>query len=180
MGLPRYIARGKPYGRNGSISPRKTSPKPDEKKGRGRASSTSTGSANGNNISNQHLSVQRSYNARTRTVSPAAKSGALTPNHSGYVLPDLLEANGNGGLIDKAGYYPKMRWRDPDEEEESDEESHVGSHYGDLDDSQAKGGKFGRRKPKSKARRALDEFLRSLLLIAVPAALWYGYLIKHG
>ncbi|PIA92813.1 Cell division control protein 1 [Cercospora beticola] len=184
MGLPRYLPRGKPYGRNGSISPRKASPKPDEKKGRGRASSTSTGSANGNNIGNQHLSVQRSYNARTRTVSPAMKSGSLTPNHSGYVLPDLYEANskmnGNGSLIDKAGYYPKMRWRDPDEDEESDEESHVGGHYDDLDDSQAKGGKVGRRKPKSKARRALDEFFRSLLLIAVPAALWYGFLIKNG
>ncbi|KAI5366274.1 putative calcineurin-like phosphoesterase domain, ApaH type, metallo-dependent phosphatase [Septoria linicola] len=185
MGLPRFIPRGKPNGRNGSTSPRKSSPQPDDKSGRGRASSTSTGSANASSTSNQHLSVQRSYNARTRTVSPAANSGALTPNHSGYVLPNLYEANGKmnggcGGLIEKAGYYPSMRWRDPDEDEESDEESHVGSHYGDLDDSQAKGGKAGRRKPKSRARRALDEFLRSVLFIAVPAGLWYGFLIKNG
>lgn len=183
MGLPRYTPRGKPGGRTGSISPRKSSPKRDEKfGGRGRASSTSTGSANASSTSNQHLSVQRSYNARTRTVSPAA-AGSLTPNHSGYVLPNLHEANGRinggGGLIEKAGYYPAMRWRDPDEDEESDEESHMGSQYGDFD-SQAKGGKLGKRRPKSRARRALDEFVMSVVLVAIPAALWYGFLIRNG
>ncbi|SMQ51368.1 unnamed protein product [Zymoseptoria tritici ST99CH_3D7] len=132
----------------------------NEAKGRQRASSTSTSHNAGND--NQHLSVQRSYNARTRSVSPAASlNGASTLGVYG---------------MEKAGYMSNPRWHDPDQD--SDEESHVGSHCGD--DSQAKHDKGFRAKPPSKARRALNSFLEGLLIVSLPAGLLYGFLIKNG
>lgn len=158
-----------PNGRaNGYSSPNKLLT--NESKGRQRASSTST-SHGSNSTSNQNLSVQRSYNARTRSVSPG-----LNANGSGYGLPS------GGGLIDKAGYYPSLRWQDPDED--SDEESHVGSHYdyGDAgDDSQAKGIKPKKKKrAMGKARIAVRWFLEGILTVAIPAGLFYGRMIRNG
>lgn len=158
-----------PNGRaNGYSSPNKLPT--NESKGRQRASSTST-SHGSNSTSNQTLSVQRSYNARTRSVSPA-----LNGPGSGYGLPV------GGGLIDKAGFFPSVRWQDPDED--SDEESHVGSHYdyGDAgDDSQAKGIK-PRKKQKSmgKARIAVRWFLEGIATVALPAGLFYWWMIRNG
>jgi len=129
--------------------------------GRQRASSTSTSTASGNN---NNLSVQRSYNARTRSVSPGAYS---------YSVPNggLSNAREHASpLIEKAGYYPQMRWQDPDE---SDEESHIGD---DPQDSQGK----KRKRPPSRARRALDEFVISVAFVAIPSGLFYGYIIRRG
>ena len=142
-----------------------------ERSGRHRASSTSTSSnANSSNSSNS-LQVQRSYTARTRSVSPAL--GAT--NNNGAHVP----------LIDRAGYFPAVRWHDPSDADDSDEESHVGaealSERGDDaedDDSQAKW-KWRRRTP-GRARRALTKFGESLLVVGVPAMLWYAVLIKNG
>ncbi|KXT01630.1 hypothetical protein AC578_8021 [Pseudocercospora eumusae] len=144
---------------SGYVSPIKAN---GEAKGRHRASSTSTSTAN---TTDNHLSVQRSYNARTRSVSPA---GPNTFTHANsYAMPNLQQED-NRPLIDKAGFYPQVRWQDPDE---SDEESHIGDY-----DSQGK----GKRKPKSRARKALDEFVRTTLFVAVPSALWYGFLVQNG
>lgn len=165
--LPRYQARfsAKQSSRaNGYSSPNKGAN--GEAKGRQRASSTSMSTSSGNN---NNLGVQRSYNARTRSVSPAAAM-AGTGYANGYGLPDLQEKS--GPLIDKAGYYPPMRWQDPDE---SDEESHLGE---DSHDSQAKSKK--RKRPPSRARRALNEFVASVTFVAVPSGLFYGFLIRNG
>lgn len=151
---------------NGYASPNKLPA--NESKGRARASSTST-SHGSNSTGNQNLSVQRSYNARTRSVSPAFNGSG-----SGYGLP------AGGTLIDKAGYFPSVKWQDPDED--SDEESHVGSHYdyGDGVDSQAKGIKPKRRKHMGKARMALMWFFEGIVVVAVPAGLFYGWMIRNG
>lgn len=151
---------------NGYSSPNKLST--NESKGRQRANSTGT-SHGSNSTLNQNLSVQRSYNARTRSVSPGIHSGG-----SAYGLPT------GGPLIDQAGYYPSVRWQDPDED--SDEESHVGSHYdyGDRVDSQAKGVKPRRRKAKGKARIAVMWFVEGIITVAVPAGFFYGWMIRNG
>lgn len=134
-----------------------------ERSGRHRASSTSTSSNAANN--NNTLQVQRSYTARTRSVSPALGAAQNVPTP----------------LIEKAGYFPAVRWHDPSDADESDEESHVGtealSDVGD-DDSQAKW-KWRRRTP-GKARQALGEFGGSLVVVGVPALLWYAVLVKNG
>ena len=139
-------------------------PSPGEKsksKGRRRGASTST-SHNGN--ANGYLGVQRSYTARTRSVSPSGGAGFAPQQNS-------------GALIDKAGYFPQVRWTDPSDVD-SDEESHVESDVGWTDDSQAKW-KWRRRTP-GRARKVLDEFGKSLLFVGVPGALWYFYLIRNG
>ncbi|EMC95441.1 hypothetical protein BAUCODRAFT_35422 [Baudoinia panamericana UAMH 10762] len=148
--LPRYKARA-----NGYSTPTKAN-------GRHRASSSSMSS--GQNSSSS-LGVQRSYNARTRSVSPAVTNG--------YVLPQLPEHQ--GPLIEKAGFYPQVRWADP--ADDSDEENHIG----DLDaecDSQAKW-KRRRRVPLT-LRRTAVEFLLSVFVVGLPAGVWYGWLISNG
>lgn len=151
---------------NGYSSPNKIPT--NESKGRQRASSTST-SHGSNSTGNQNLSVQRSYTARTRSVSPGVHGSG-----SAYGLPT------SGALIDKAGYFPSVRWQDPDED--SDEESHVGSHYdyGDVVDSQAKGIKPKKQKAKGKARIGVMWFVEGIVTVAVPAGLFYGWMIRHG
>lgn len=147
---------------NGYATPKHTN---SEAKGRQRAASTSTSAKHNHNGStgNAHLGVQRSYNARTRSVSPA----------QGYSLP-TVQGNNGGGLIDKAGYYPPVRWGDPSDVD-SDEESHIG----DEPDSQAKW-KWKKRTVKGKGRRVLDEFVIGVLFIAGPVLLYYSWLIRHG
>ncbi|WPH02343.1 Hypothetical protein R9X50_00520600 [Acrodontium crateriforme] len=147
---------------NGYSTPKHTS---SETKGRQRASSTSTSVKHNHNGANgkTHLGVQRSYNARTRSVSPA----------QGYSLPNI-QSSSTGGLVDKAGYYPPVRWGDPSDVD-SDEESHIG----DEPDSQAKW-KWKKRTVKGKGRRVLDEFVAGVLFISGPVMLYYSWLIRHG
>lgn len=169
LSLPRFQSRSssKESGKgNGYISPNVS--QQNETKGRHRASSTSTSTPSANNT---HLSVQRSYNSRTRSVSPAAASAGMNykSNVSSHVMPNLHEKS--RPLIEKAGFYPELRWQDPDE---SDEESHLG----DDQDSQAKWKK--RKRTPSKARRALNEFIISVAFVAVPGGLFYSSLIKNG
>ena len=128
-----------------------------ESKGRHRASSSS---ASVNNSSN--LGVQRSYNARTRSVSPALGISSNQPQPV-------------GPLIEKAGYFPQVKWIDP-ADEESDEESHVGKIA--EEDSQAKT-KWRRRAPRT-AKKVFVEFGASLLVVGVPSMLWYFFLIRNG
>ena len=133
------------------------------KKGRQRGSSTSMSSHNRSN-SNGYLGVQRSYNARTRSVSPSVGAGSGSRQTA-------------GPLIEKAGYFPQVKWTDP-ADDESDEESNVGGDASLQDDSQAKW-KWRRRTP-VRARRALDEYGVSLLVVAVPVLLYYLFLIRNG
>ena len=140
-----------------------------ERSGRNRASSTSTSSNTANN--NNTLQVQRTYTARTRSVSPALGAAMNTSNYTPTPL------------IEKAGYFPSVRWHDPSDADDSDEESHVGTEAlsdvgADDDDSQAKW-KWRRRTP-GKARRVLDEFAASLGVVGVPALLWYAFLLRNG
>ena len=132
-------------------------------KSRQRGSSTSM-SSHAHSNSNGHLGVQRSYNARTRSVSPTLGAG-FEPQPSG------------GPLIEKAGYFPQVQWTDPGDGD-SDEESNVGGDGNFIDDSQAKW-KWRRRTP-GRVRKALDEFGGSLLVVGLPAMLWYGFLIRNG
>ncbi|CAK4030752.1 Cell division control 1 [Lecanosticta acicola] len=170
--LPRYQSRfiGKQDSKTNGYANGHSSANGDAK-GRQRASSTSMSTSNGNN--NNTLGVQRSFNARTRSVSPAAAvtaSNNYNPNTNEYGLPNLQEHS--GPLIERAGYYPPVKWQDPNE---SDEESHLGD---DEQDSQAKWKK--RRRPRSKARIALDEFIASVAFVAIPSGLFYGFLIRNG
>ncbi|KAK0868772.1 hypothetical protein LTS02_003397 [Friedmanniomyces endolithicus] len=141
-------------------------------KGRHRASSTSL-SPNHNN--NATLGVQRSYNARTRSVSPAP--GAYPSIDPVYGVPDSQERS-SGPLVEKAGYYPQVRWVNP-ADEDSDEESHVGELDGmDDDDSQAKWKR--RRRTPGKARKAARQFIVDLVVVGLPAGAWYVWLVRHG
>ena len=90
-------------------------------------------------------------------------------NSSNPVLPSL--PNRPAPLIERAGYYPHLRWQDPDD---SDEES----HYGEDQDSQAKWKR--RKRTPGRARKALGEFLGSLVVVAVPSGLFYALLIRNG
>lgn len=155
--LPRFELKT-----NGAANGYSTSERNDSQtKGRQRASSTSTST---NSNVNTHLSVQRTLNARTRSVSP---------NSSAYTLPTIQDHT--GPLIDKAGYYPQVRWNDPNELSD-DEESNVGTI--DEDDSQAKWRRRSRKE--AKFRRVLDELRVSLLIVGVPSMTFYVWLIKHG
>ncbi|KAK3071276.1 hypothetical protein LTR53_008930 [Teratosphaeriaceae sp. CCFEE 6253] len=140
-------------------------------KGRHRASSSSVSNKNGN--SNAALGVQRSYHARTRSVSPAL--GAYTPDHISKA--PFTSSEHNGPLIEKAGYYPQVRWADP-ADEDSDEESHIGDVDAADDDSQAKWKR--RRRTPGKARKAVEEFFVSLLVVGAPVMGWYIWLLRHG
>lgn len=139
-------------------------PSPGERpksKGRRRGASTSTSNDN----QNGYLGVQRSYNARTRSVSPSSGAG-------------FASQQSTGPLIDKAGYFPQVRWTDPSDVD-SDEESYFGSDVGWTDDDSQAKWKWRRRTP-GRARTVFNEFGRSLLFVGVPGALWYLYLIKSG
>ncbi|EME38478.1 hypothetical protein DOTSEDRAFT_75867 [Dothistroma septosporum NZE10] len=166
LSLPRYQPRSSPKpsinGRaNGYASPNKDRNLGSQ--GRQRASSTSNSLQSGGNA-NQNLSVQRSYNARTRSVSPnVSAASALNMGETFNPAPAVP-------LIDRAGYFPQLRWQDPDD---SDEESHVGE---DDKDEKWK----SRKRTPGRARRAFNEFVASLLIVAVPAALFYAVLIKNG
>ena len=152
--LPRYQPKA-----NGTANGWSTPNKADVK-GRQRASSSS------NNVgANGNLGIQRSMTARTRSVSPAV---------GGYGLPDI--ANSSGPLIEKAGYYPQVRWTDP-ADDESDEESHIGTIEEETD-SQAKWKK--RRRTPGRAHHAWQELWESVLIVALPVFSWYVVLIRSG
>lgn len=161
LGIPRFratngdIANGTA---NGYSTPNKASTK-----GRQRASSTGLKPSS----ANAQLGVQRSMNARTRSVSPAPP-GTLTPSRGGYGLPP------GGTLIEKAGYYPPVRWTDP--ADESDEEKSVGD-FAEAD-SQAKWKK--RRRAPTKVRRAIDEFFKSVALVGLFAGGYYVIMVRTG
>ncbi|KAK6437001.1 hypothetical protein LTR95_006809 [Oleoguttula sp. CCFEE 5521] len=123
-------------------------------KSRQRAASTSLSSTPAQDSS--RLSVQRSHNVRTRSISPYSTSPS-------------------SGLIEKAGLYPQVQWADPSD----DEESNVGSvvDYGDGDSQ----GKWKRRPRKqSVARRAWGEFWRGLGVVGVGAGGWYVFMVRTG
>jgi ethanolamine phosphate phosphodiesterase len=161
--LPRFRpkANGSVNGTaNGFSTPTRN---PAEKRGRQRASSTSHSH---HNHTPNTLRVQRSVNARTRTVSPAQ---GYSPG-----LPNLQEHDGRP-LIEKAGYYPQVKWTDPDEE--SDEEKSVGLPA-EHEDSQAKW--KSRVRTPTKARQGLKELGMSVLVVGVPSAVWYLWLLRNG
>ncbi|KAK5120398.1 hypothetical protein LTR85_006337 [Meristemomyces frigidus] len=145
-----------------------------QSKGRQRTSSTSTSNNHG---SNNSLGVQRNYNARTRSVSPANSYAPSSPfAANGQALPNVQEHT--APLIEKAGYYPQVRWTNPDDDSDEEKSVGVGGDDADDEDSQAK----WKRRPREigRARRVLEEFVVSLLLVAVPVALFYAWLIKNG
>ncbi|KAI7496591.1 hypothetical protein KC357_g426 [Hortaea werneckii] len=155
------------------------------RKSRQRASSITTSSQN--TPATDSLSVQRSYNARTRSVSPSA---GVSPSHG---LPSLTEHTHEGGLVEKAGYYPPVRWNDPGDID-SDEEKSVGvgaggdddrggeGLYGGYndDDSQAKWKVKKRRSPPGLGKRMLGEFGMSVLVVGLPSVVYYGWLLRNG
>jgi hypothetical protein len=150
--------------------------------GRHRASSTSTSNnAGGNNP--EKLSVQRSYNARTRSISPMPLGETFT--HIASMAKNVISQNPSSSQH----LSPQVHW---DLDGHSDLESQV-SEYEDYDDrdddgdsgsllkgndSQAK----WKRKPRrtTKARRALGEFVHSLGWVALPCAVLYAGLIWNG
>ncbi|KAK5133294.1 hypothetical protein LTR08_008028 [Meristemomyces frigidus] len=146
-----------------------------ESKSRQRTSSVST-SMNHTSNSNSSLGVQRNYTARTRSVSPA--NGLYTPSGQN----SLDGYNSPGGerthalLIEKAGYYPQVRWTDP--ADDSDDEKSVGGDGIGEEDSQAK----WKKKPRTpgKAWKVLKAFLAGVLLVGVPVGFFYGWLLKNG
>ncbi|KAK4565261.1 hypothetical protein LTR86_003878 [Recurvomyces mirabilis] len=162
--LPRY--QGKSNGTANGFATKNEG----KTKGRHRAASSSLESALN---SSTNLGVQRSYTARTRSVSPAVNT--YTPNSSAYVLPSISQDQQNGAppLIEKAGFYPTVKWLDPNDDIDSDEESHIGGAVSDAgegeeeEDSQAKWKR--RRRTPSKARKAVGEFFASLGVVGVPS-----------
>ncbi|KAF2771818.1 hypothetical protein EJ03DRAFT_9503 [Teratosphaeria nubilosa] len=147
---------------NGYATPTRTN---NGKKNRQRASSTSTS----NSPHNANLSVQRSYTARTRAISPLPSSGAVSN----------LSENDGSPLIDKAGYYPSVRWTDPDDESE-DEEKTLGipAEYEDGGvDSQDKNRRSGKQ---TKVGKALGELGSSFMVVGLPSLVFYVWLIRNG
>ncbi|KAK5172179.1 uncharacterized protein LTR77_003817 [Saxophila tyrrhenica] len=153
---------------NGSLAPAS----PTHQRGTSSTSSHST-----TNPDTANPSVQRNTTARARSVSP----GSYTTN------PQPSKSQPTGGLIDKAGFFPAVKWIDP-ADEESDEESIVGvdgvDGAGEEDDSQAKWKWRQRtRTPwgwKERVRRVGWEFGLDLVVVVVPAGGWYFWLIGRG
>ena len=113
--------------------------------------------------------MQRNYNARIRSISPP---------------PGAPAGNGLAGapLIERAGYHPKVRWSDPEDEEDDDEEARLGVRidWKDGEDSQAKWKWRRRTWLPEKLRRLLEELGVKLCLVGVPGALFYGFLVRNG
>ena len=95
----------------------------------------------------------------------------------------------SGPLVDRAGFYPDVKWTDPNEKdtgESGDEESGRGVGWDrvgvDVDDSQAKWKwrRRTRRMPRGRVRKVLDEFGLSLIVVGLPGAVWYFYLVGNG
>lgn len=141
-----------------SILPTSNSaPSKTASKHRHRASSTSL-----KPMSNGHLGVQRSANARARSVSPGA--GLL----QGGIAPFSTTTK---PLIDQAGYYGS--------DVSDDEESKIGDmDYLGSDDSQAKWKR--RRRSRGKLSHAFDELLLGLGVVAGVAVPFYIILISRG
>lgn len=138
---------------NGNSSPSKTI-----SKHRHRASSSGL-----KPLSNGHLGVQRSANARARSVSPGV--GLLQSGSSPFSTPSKP-------LIDQAGYHGAGTSDD-------DEEAKIGeTGFLSVDDSQAKWRR--RRRPRGRLQRALDELVLGLSLVAGAAVPFYLWLIYHG
>lgn len=152
LSLPRFRNQGSPNGSaNGYSTPNKS-----EFKGRQRASSSGLKPT----PDNQNLGVQRSYNARTRSVSP---SPGNVGNHG--LPPGGLP---NVPMFDKAGLFPYGA-------DDSDEESNVGD-VGDYEaDSQAKWRR--KRHGLSRPRVAFNEFARSLGIVGAFGVVVYLYKI---
>jgi len=151
LSLPRFRNQGSP---NGSANGYST-PNQPEIKGRQRASSTGLKST----PDTQNLGVQRSFNARTRSVSPA-------PGINYNLPPGGLP---NVPMYEKGGLFPPA-------EDDSDEESNVGD-LGDYQaDSQAKWRR--KRRGRSKPRVAFDEFVKSLGTVAAFGFVVYLYKIS--
>jgi hypothetical protein len=166
--------------------------------GRHRASSTSTST---NTSDPEKLSVQRSYNARTRSISPMPLGEAFTKIASiakNAVSSQNLSPESHAVEYEKSRLSPQVRWDDAHSDLESqidDVEHDQDEDYDDFDpifssssgtsgtrDSQAKWKKRLRPKRKGggKARRAIIEFGSSLVWVAVPSAVLYGWLIWSG
>lgn len=152
LSLPRFRNQGTPNGSaNGYSTPDKS-----EFKGRQRASSTGLKSMN----DSQSLGVQRSYNARTRSVSPA-------PGFNPAIPPGGLP---NVPIFEKAGLYANAS------DDSDDEESRYGGGFdGDEPDSQAKWRR--KRRGLSRPRVAFAEFTKSLGIVAAFGVTSYLYRI---
>lgn len=149
LSLPSFRNQGSPNGSaNGYSTPNKS-----EFKGRQRASSTGLKSM----ADNQHLGVQRSYNARTRSVSPA-------PGNNYNLPPGGLP---NVPMFEKSGPFPH--------DSDSDEESNVGDLGDYAADSQGKGRR--KRRGHSRPRIAFNEFGESLGIVAAFGMVLYLYRI---
>jgi hypothetical protein len=150
LSLPHLRNQGSPNGSaNGYSTPNKS-----EFKGRQRASSTGLKSLADNN---QHLGVQRSYNARTRSVSPAPGNNYSLPP-GGLPNVPMFDSKSGGGLF-------------PQYADDSDEESNVGDVGDHAADSQSK---FRRkRRGYSRPRIAFNEFGKSLGIVAGCGAVLY-------
>ena len=157
LSLPRFRNQDSP---NGSANGYST-PNQSEFKGRQRASSTGLKPA----PDNHNLGVQRSYNARTRSVSPAPPGINYNLPPGGLPNVPLFEKSGGGGLL-----FPNVS------DDDSDEESNVGD-LGDYHqaDSQAKWRR--KRRGVSRPRLAFDEFVRSLGTVAAFGFVVYLYKI---
>ena len=150
LSLPSFRNQGSPNGSaNGYSTPNKS-----EFKGRQRASSTGLKSM----ADNQNLGVQRSYNARTRSVSPA-------PGNNYNLPPGGLP---NVPTFDKGSLFPH-------DLDDSDEESNVGDLGDYAMDSQSKWRR--KRRGHTRPRIAFNEFCKSLGIVAGFGAVIYLYRI---
>lgn len=153
LSLPRF--RNQSSTPNGSANGYST-PDKSEFKGRQRASSTGLKSM----ADSQSLGVQRSYNARTRSVSPAPGLNAGMPPGG---LPNVPMFEKPGGLYANAS------------DDSDDEESRYGSLDGVERDSQAKWRR--KRRGSSRPRVAFEEFTKSLGIVAAFGVTLYLYKI---
>lgn len=148
LALPSFRSQDSPNGSaNGYSTPNKS-----EFKGRQRASSTGLKPIG----DNQHLGVQRSYNARTRSVSPA-------PGNNYSLPPGGLP---NVPMFEKSGLFPHYS-------DDSDEESNIGDLGDYAADSQAKWKR--KRHGISRPRVAFNEFVKSLGIVTAFGAVYYLY-----
>lgn len=86
-----------------------------------------------------------------------------------------------GPLIDRAGFYPKVKWSNPeDDDSDADEETRLGVRIDWKDDSQAKWKWRRRTRVPDRLSRLLEEFGIKLLLVGVPGALYYAFLVRNG
>jgi len=177
MSLPRF----RPTHLNGNGATKTkinacTSRPPISSKNPKRQRGTSTSHSRNNSILNGAANgggIQRTVHARNKSITS----------------PDLSNGGMGGGLIEKAGYFPAVRWVDPGEDSEPEDGYARGNARDDEDEEAKLGAKLKisgqakwkwRRRPAwlERLRRPVEVFLIKFAFVGGAGTVWYVLLLR--